>query len=232
MLGAVSGEMTPVQFGVYWMICTLIYSRRASVPNDPVWLAGRFHRSTDTRTIKASIEALLKMKGGDGKSRLELLPSGELMVNRCRDELEMAANRMRTASENGVKSGQSRNRNKENQDDAGTTFKSENELSPSPSPSPSPRTPIVPKGTKYSLEFETFWEAWPHKVGKDAAWRKWQDRKADRPPIAAILVAIDQYRRTKPHDRAWCNPATWIHQGRWGDQPAAPDAPPQRRFSL
>jgi hypothetical protein len=79
-------------------------------------------------------------------------------------------------------------------------------------------TPIAPKGAAYTDEFLKFWEAYPNKVGKDAAWRAWKKR-ADRPPIENILAAVDTYVRTKPSDREWCNPATWINQGRWADAP-------------
>lgn len=68
--------------------------------------------------------------------------------------------------------------------------------------------------------FGDFWEAWPHKVGKKAAERAWQNAK-DLPDLAAVLEAVEAYKRSKPPDRQWCNPATWINQGRWMDQPAA-----------
>lgn len=229
MLGAVSGEMSPTEFGVYWMICTLIYARRSSVPNDATWIAGRFKRSTDPRTIRAAIDALLKMKASEGRFRLELLDDGELVVRRCLVEVEKASNRIRKASENGVKSGQSRSRSKHDQGLPPTDVPAQNELSPSPSPTITTITPKVPKGTVFSEDFIAFWSGYPHKVGKDAAWRSWQRRK-DRPALEVITAAVAAYVVGKPADRPWLNPATWINQGRWADVPAetlatAPAAP-------
>lgn len=67
--------------------------------------------------------------------------------------------------------------------------------------------------------FAAFWEAYPHKVGKAAALAKFVIalRKAD---LATLIAGIERYQRTKPRDHDWCNPATWLHQERWTDQPA------------
>lgn len=32
---------------------------------------------------------------------------------------------------------------------------------------------------------------------------------------------MQRYIATKPPDRNWCNPATWLNQERWRDEPAA-----------
>lgn len=89
-------------------------------------------------------------------------------------------------------------------------------------------TPIVPKGTTNAPEgFIKFWEAFPNKTGKDAALKAWRKREREMPDTTSVLAAIDLYVRTKPSDREWCNPATWINQGRWQDQPATAAPSPQ-----
>ncbi len=89
---------------------------------------------------------------------------------------------------------------------------------------PLPHNPLPPKpptgGVTFSEDFEEFWKEYPEKVGKKAAFRAWKKAK-DRPPITGVLSAISRYKSTKPPDRAWCNPATWLNQGRWADAPAA-----------
>ncbi len=80
-------------------------------------------------------------------------------------------------------------------------------------------TPVAPKGARYTEEFLSFWQAYPHKVGKDAAWRAWAKRK-DRPMLPIITAAIRSYVASKPDEREFCNPATWLNQGRWNDAPA------------
>lgn len=81
--------------------------------------------------------------------------------------------------------------------------------------------------------FDAFWIEYPNKVGKDAA-RKAFALAAKRAPQAEIMDGLRRY-VGKTDDRPWCNPATFLNQGRWADQPAtvAPQqrshAPPERR---
>ncbi len=69
---------------------------------------------------------------------------------------------------------------------------------------------------------EQFWETYPHKVGKANALRI-LERIRKRAVLVSWDVLMDglqNYIRTKPPDRPWCNPATWLNQDRWTDQPA------------
>jgi len=70
-----------------------------------------------------------------------------------------------------------------------------------------------------SNDFDEWWLRYPHKVGKEAA-RKAFDKARRVADQTTLLVAITRYEITKPPDRAWCNPATWLNQGRWQDEPA------------
>jgi uncharacterized protein YdaU (DUF1376 family) len=72
-------------------------------------------------------------------------------------------------------------------------------------------------------DFDTFWAVYPNKTGKGIAWAKWQQKK---PPLVDVLealkwqvVSIDWL---KESGRFVPNPATYLHQGRWMDQPRAP----------
>ena len=75
-------------------------------------------------------------------------------------------------------------------------------------------------------EFESFWAAYPKKVGKKAARDAWKHAK-DKPVLVDILQAIDKSKKSD----TWRNengkfiphPATWLNQGRWDDViPARP----------
>lgn len=77
------------------------------------------------------------------------------------------------------------------------------------------------KPTQYSAAFGAFWDRYPRKTGKDAAWKVWQRRSHELPgpdELAAILERqchCEQWQRDGgqyiPH------PATWLNQGRWKD---------------
>ena len=82
-------------------------------------------------------------------------------------------------------------------------------------------TPKAPTGA--DDRFERFWKAYPKKVGKDAAKRAFGKRKPDETMLIAMLDAIVWQSRSE----AWVkeggayipNPATWLNQGRWQDEP-------------
>jgi hypothetical protein len=67
--------------------------------------------------------------------------------------------------------------------------------------------------------FEDFWRQFPRKVGKLAAKREWDRLKPDaetRQQMEATLSwQVEQWDDPKytPH------PTTWLHQGRWLDEP-------------
>ena len=70
------------------------------------------------------------------------------------------------------------------------------------------------------IEFETsFWPIWPNKVGKPAALAKFRSARK-RASLQSIVDGVFAYIRDKPPDRPWLNPATFLHQSRWEDQPA------------
>lgn len=69
------------------------------------------------------------------------------------------------------------------------------------------------------FEFEDFWKLWPNKVGKPAALRAFVSARK-RAGLDAIVEGVFAYIRDKPPDRPWLNPATFLNQNRWEDQPA------------
>ncbi|WP_156648355.1 hypothetical protein [Methylobacterium sp. Leaf108] len=69
--------------------------------------------------------------------------------------------------------------------------------------------------------FELWWIGYPHKVGKQAAEKAFERvRRSGRVPWAALTDGVQRYIRTKPPDRSYCNPATWLNEGRWDDEPS------------
>lgn len=86
------------------------------------------------------------------------------------------------------------------------------------------KEPVKEPTTPSALEkrFETFWKAYPKKVGKDAASKAFAKRKPDDKLLKEILQAVelqkvsDQW--TKDGGQYIPNPATWLNQGRWMDE--------------
>ena len=81
--------------------------------------------------------------------------------------------------------------------------------------------PEKTRGTDYPDSFLKFWEAYPKKVGKDAAFRAWKKIKRPVETVDAILEALrwqndlSQWRQN--NGRYVPNPATYLNEGRWKD---------------
>jgi hypothetical protein len=74
---------------------------------------------------------------------------------------------------------------------------------------------------KKDTDFESFWSAYPKKVGKADALKAWKKNKAAQHIDKALktierMKATDQWQREG--GRYIPNPATWINQGRWDDE--------------
>jgi hypothetical protein len=76
---------------------------------------------------------------------------------------------------------------------------------------------------KQGIGFVAFWNAYPKKVGKKAAFLAW-GRAKDKPALDAILKAVEAQKQSadwrKDGGQFIPNPATWLNQGRWDDEAA------------
>lgn len=78
--------------------------------------------------------------------------------------------------------------------------------------------------------FDMFYQAYPKKVGKPAATKAWKAAKVKVDEVSAILGDI----ATRSQSRDWIkddgqfipNPATYLNQRRWEDQPQQPHGNP------
>lgn len=70
----------------------------------------------------------------------------------------------------------------------------------------------------YSKEFLVFYEHYPVKKGKKAAWQAWQKAK-DKPPLDNLLKAIEKQKNFRNWKEGFIpHPSTWLNQGRWDDE--------------
>jgi len=72
--------------------------------------------------------------------------------------------------------------------------------------------------------FETFWGAYPKKVGKGAAMKAWSKIKAPTQTAVKIINALEWQRKSEQWRKENCqyipNPATYLNQARWEDEPS------------
>ncbi len=86
---------------------------------------------------------------------------------------------------------------------------------------PSRKTVSAPSAL--DVAFQEFWNVYPKKVGKVSAFKAWQKIKPDTATRDRVRSALDwqilseQWQRD--NGQFIPNPATWLNQGRWDDEP-------------
>lgn len=68
-------------------------------------------------------------------------------------------------------------------------------------------------------QFDIWYSNYPHKVGKAAAVKAFAKAESIA-TLEELQSGLQRYIDTKPPDRSWCNPATWLNENRWLDQPS------------
>lgn len=71
-------------------------------------------------------------------------------------------------------------------------------------------------------DFDTWWAAYPKKVAKRLARKKFNDLAKEMPPLDQMLAILEMQKRSK----AWLkndgefipHPTTYLNQGRWEDE--------------
>ena len=75
------------------------------------------------------------------------------------------------------------------------------------------------RARKSDPEFEDWYARYPHKVQRGAAERAFvKARKLAS--LEDLIRGVHSYIATKPEDRQWQNPATWLNGKGWMDEPA------------
>ena len=73
------------------------------------------------------------------------------------------------------------------------------------------------------MRFESFWSAYPRKVGKGNARKAWDRLKPPDALVDRMLAAITSQAKSsqwrKDGGRFIPHPATWLNQSRWEDDP-------------
>lgn len=203
--------------GAYSLCLDLIYDRGGPIPDDPRWLAGVC--GVSVRKWKSIRNRLIKT----GKI---VARDGVISNFRAEKEIEKLSKTSRKHAENGAKGGEKRAENEarsnENNDlgQAGLKHRARNQRL---------ETRIEDSHTDVCESsarewphdaFDQFWQAYPHRVGKSAVsrWWGWNFPSADF-SFEDLMSAVRRYSEHKPPDRQWCNPLTWLQDGRWADEP-------------
>lgn len=96
------------------------------------------------------------------------------------------------------------------------------EVSPhTPFPNPNIPEPLSPlKGPPFPSEFERWYSGYPNKVQRGAAERAFPKARK-LASLETLMAGVARYVASKPADRPYQNPATWLNGKGWLDEPAA-----------
>lgn len=87
--------------------------------------------------------------------------------------------------------------------------------------------PLKEKDKKENPDFDRFWSEYPKKQGKHESLKAWKKKK---PPINSVLKALEWQKNSQQWIEGYIpNPATYINQERWEDEPQNANAPPSNR---
>lgn len=67
-------------------------------------------------------------------------------------------------------------------------------------------------------DFDEFWQAYPRKIAKGDARKAWVQTEKIRPPLDAVLNAIEQQKAAWDNPKFIPYPATWLRAERWDDE--------------
>jgi hypothetical protein len=89
--------------------------------------------------------------------------------------------------------------------------------------SPSGTSPSLPTSSVSLGGFSSFWRLYPKRVGKGEALKAWKKNRCEK-ITESILLALENQLAwlTRENGKYIPNPATWLNQKRWEDEPPAP----------
>jgi hypothetical protein len=99
--------------------------------------------------------------------------------------------------------------------------------SPPPPDDPPPRSPPPDFPPSLEADFADWYGRYPHRVGRAAAERAYRAARKRGATREALLSGAARYRErlAQPEAPRPCNPATWLAQDRWLDEPMPPQTP-------
>jgi len=219
--------LSAAETGVYVTLVMMMYERGGPL-NDGAPRLARLCGS-QVNHFKAALGALIE------NGKLYRTEEGGLFNQRVRQELESRHDFASLQSAR-RKSGWDKKANKNNNSQIPEANRSDTENIPYQKPQPekeegSLREPRAREPDAILVEFEgTFWPAYPNKVGKPKALTSFRTERKSA-SLDEIMAGLARYVASKPADRQWLNPTTFLNQRRFNDQPAAVAAtgPPRQR---
>lgn len=198
-----TGHFTPEEVGAYVRLRDHYWANNGQLPDDESLLA-RIAGISDQQwpNVRTILLTLFKIE------------DGVWTHPRLNEALSVSKESYETKSANGKRGAQARLKHGSSPAKA-RPKQSDSEAESESSIEDTPYSP--PEGDVYSDDFVKFWEAYPSKIGKDAAFRAFKLVIKKGATLEELLAGIERYRLTKPDGIEYCTPAKWLREGRWKD---------------
>jgi len=85
------------------------------------------------------------------------------------------------------------------------------------------------KNNIYTSNFLKFWDHYPKKIGKGAAYKAYKNIGGTKPSLQEILLSIDIHLKSEQwqNEKFIPHPATWLNQRRWEDEMSQEESNPK-----
>lgn len=210
-------DLEPNEIAVYSVVLNLIYDNEGPIKDDAVKIGRRCNmRQTSAEKALASLATAGKIKRS----------AGEISNSRCEKEIESRRKVGEKSAENAnVRWKKPAEKTSKNNKDAMPPHQigiATDDAIQKPEPEKKKEDALHPTREKRASpaeDFSIWWDLFPNKVGKDVALKAFLKARKTA-PLADLIDGLKRYIATKPAWKEWCNPATWLNQGRWKDEPA------------
>lgn len=211
-----TGHLSTLEHGAY-MLLIMHYWQNDGLPNDDRKLA-RIARlsATDWRQVRDTVSDLFDDRWRHARIDRERTNAYETMAKRSAAGKRAANARYAKRSSDGPPTPAQKGSGQGHNPD--TTQMAQKESS----------TGTGGAEPSWRIEFTmTFWPAYPHKVGKPKALKAFLAAR-EVAALDAIMDGLARYVRGKPPDQRWLNPANFLEDERWNDEPAPQPTGPAR----
>ena len=210
--------MTMPECGLYWNICALMYAKNtATIERDEA--RKFFHCQWFDRLLDRLIAAGKFIEDGSKIHHRRVEDELKRRRRSVEDASKAASRRWEDASKVSGKAMNNKENGHADASDSAYAYNLQSSINNQQDTRASPRASVNGEA------FDRWWEDYPEKVGKGAA-RKAFPKALAKTSLDQLIVGVERYKATKPRDRAWCNPATWLNEERWLDQPDHPTRQP------
>lgn len=202
-------HLTTEQHGAYLLLLMTMWRQGGSLPTDERTLA-RVARISPRRWHLIAPEVMAFFDVAEGR----------VTQKRLVEEYQKAVSKSEKRSAIGKLGGEAKALKDKESSLAKATHLPRHSSEPEPDREDTNASSLKRAQAQSAIEFaDKFWPAYPNKTGKPKALTSFITARKSA-SLEEIMAGLTRYIASKPPDRQWLNPTTFLNQQRWADEPA------------